>query len=211
MHLYQHDGHRPQVHASARVAPNATIVGEVTIGPGCSIGFGAVIVAESGPIRIGSHCVIMDTAVLRGTRKDSLTLGDNVLVGPHASLTGCTVEDNVFLATGATIFNAACIGARAEVQINGIVHLRTRLEPDAVVPLGWIAVGDPAIIRPPEAHAEIWAVQRTLDFPGYVFGAERPKPGGTFMPEAMPRYAAALRRWHAGDRAFMRGLSDSTK
>jgi carbonic anhydrase/acetyltransferase-like protein (isoleucine patch superfamily) len=188
------------VDATTRVAPTAVIVGDVTIGAGCSIGFGAVIVAESGPVRIGAHCVIMDTAVLRGTRKDALTIGENVLIGPRASLVGCTIEENAFIATGASIFNAAHIGARAEIQVNGIVHLRSRLPPDAVVPLGWIAVGDPAIIRASTAHDEIWAVQKTLDFPGYVFGAERPEPGDSFMPEMMPRYADALRRWHADDR-----------
>jgi carbonic anhydrase/acetyltransferase-like protein (isoleucine patch superfamily) len=198
--LYEHAGRQPQVDATTRVAPTAVIVGDVTIGAGCSIGFGAVIVAESGPVRIGAHCVIMDTAVLRGTRKDALTIGENVLIGPRASLVGCTIEENAFIATGASIFNAAHIGARAEIQVNGIVHLRSRLPPDAVVPLGWIAVGDPAIIRASTAHDEIWAVQKTLDFPGYVFGAERPEPGDSFMPEMMPRYADALRRWHADDR-----------
>jgi carbonic anhydrase/acetyltransferase-like protein (isoleucine patch superfamily) len=197
---YEHAGRQPQVDATTRVAPTAVIVGDVTIGAGCSIGFGAVIVAESGPVRIGAHCVIMDTAVLRGTRKDALTIGENVLIGPRASLVGCTIEENAFIATGASIFNAAHIGARAEIQVNGIVHLRSRLPPDAVVPLGWIAVGDPAIIRASTAHDEIWAVQKTLDFPGYVFGAERPEPGDSFMPEMMPRYADALRRWHADDR-----------
>ena len=199
MPLYEHAGHQPQVHTATRLAPNAVIVGDVTIGAGCSIGFGVVIVAESGPVRIGAHCVIMDTAVLRGTRKDPLTIGENVLIGPRASLVGCTIEENVFIATGASIFNAAHVCARAEIQVNGIVHLLSRLPADAVVPLGWIAVGDPAIIRPPSAHDDIWAVQKTLDFPGYVFGTERPKRGETFMPEIMPRYADALGRWHADD------------
>ena len=90
--------------------------------------------------------------------------------------------------------------ARAEVRINGIVHLRTVLPVDAVVPLGWVAVGDPARILPPDRHDEIWAIQQALDFPGYVFGVERPPPGGSFMPEVMPRYAAFLRRAHAADR-----------
>lgn len=202
MPFYEHGQRRPQVHPTARIAPNATIAGDVVIGAGCSIGFGAVLVAETGPVRIGVHCVIMDTAVLRGTKKDALTLGDHVLVGPHASLVGCSVEENVFLATGVRIFNAARVGARAEVQVNGIVHLRTRLEPDAVVPLGWIAVGDPAIIRPPSAHEEIWAVQKVLDFPGYVFGMKRPEPGKSFMPDLMVRYADALHRGHADDRVL---------
>ncbi len=197
--LYAHADRQPQIAPSSRVAPNAVICGDVTVGPNCSIGFGAVLVAESGPITIGANCVVMDTAVIRGVRGNPVVLGQNVLVGPRAYLTGCAVGDDVFLATGATVFNGARIGARAEVRINGIVHLRTMLPEDAVVPLGWIAVGDPARILPPDRHDDIWEVQRALDFPGYVFGVARPVAGETIMPEAMPRYAAFLRRSHADD------------
>lgn len=197
----EHEGHSPQVHPTARVAPNATLCGDVVIGPNCSVGFGAVLVAESGPIRVGANCVIMDTAVLRGVRGAPLTLGDNVLVGPRAYLTGCTVEDEAFLATGCTVFNGARVGHGAEVRINGIVHLLTALPPHATVPLGWIAVGDPAHILPPDQHDAIWAVQKQLDFPRHVFGVERPPEGQTIMPNVMPRYARALVRRHTGDRA----------
>lgn len=198
--LYEHLGKRPKIDPSSRVAPNAVLCGEVTVGPNCSIGFGAVLSAESGPITIGANCVVMDTAVVRGVRNNPVAIGDNVLVGPRAYLSGCTVGDAAFLATGATVFNGARVGARAEVRINAVVHLRTVLPPGAVVPISWIAVGDPAEVLPPEAHERIWAIQKPLDFPGYVFGVERPGAGETFMPEVMPRYAAFLRR-HTGDEA----------
>jgi carbonic anhydrase/acetyltransferase-like protein (isoleucine patch superfamily) len=198
--LIEHAGRSPSIHPSARLAPNAVVCGDVSIGENASIGFGAVLTAESGPISVGRNCVIMDTAVIRGVRNAPVAIGDNVLVGPRAYLTGCTVGDEVFLATGATVFNGARIGARAEVRINGIVHLRTVLPEDAVVPINWIAVGDPARILPPDAHEEIWRVQKPLDFPGFVFGVERPPEGETIMPRVMARYAAFLARSHAGDR-----------
>lgn len=197
----KHEGHSPRVHPTTRVAGNATLCGDIAVGPNCSIGFGAVLTAETGPIRIGSNCMIMDTAVLRGVRWAPLILGDNILVGPRAYLTGCTVEDEAFLATGCTIFNGAHIGRGAEVRINGIVHIRTVLPPHTVVPLGWIAVGDPVQILPPDQHDAIWAVQKPLDFPGYVFGVERPREGETIMPHVMPRYARSLVRRHAGDQS----------
>jgi carbonic anhydrase/acetyltransferase-like protein (isoleucine patch superfamily) len=197
--MFEHKGRRPTIDASARVAPNATICGEVSIGPNVSIGFGAVITAESGPVAIGANCVIMDTAVLRGVRRNPLMIGANVLIGPRAYLTGCTVESEVFLATGATVFNGARIGRGAEVRVNAIVHLRTVLPAGATVPLGWIAVGDPAEILPPHEHERIWAIQKELDFPRYVFGVERPPEGQSIMPEVMPRYARKLRS-HRDDR-----------
>ncbi|WP_207456673.1 gamma carbonic anhydrase family protein [Azospirillum sp. SYSU D00513] len=201
MTAFAHEGRSPRIDPTARIAPNATICGDVAIGPNCSIGFGAVIVAESGPVSIGENCVVMDTAVIRGVRGNPVRIGSNVMVGPRACLVGCTVEEEAFLATGATVFNSARIGRRAEVRINGIVHLRTVLPEGAVVPLNWIAVGDPARILPPDRHEEIWAIQKELDFPGYVFGVERPAEGGSIMPAVMPRYARALARRHAGDHA----------
>jgi carbonic anhydrase/acetyltransferase-like protein (isoleucine patch superfamily) len=197
--ILEHRGHRPVVVPSARIAPNAVVAGDVTIGENCSIGFGAVLTAESGPIRIGDNVVVMDTAVLRGIKSAPLTIGSNVLIGPRAYLTGCTVEDDVFVATGATVFNKAILKKGAEVRVNAIVHLRTVLPENAVVPLGWVAVGDPAQILPPDQHDEIWVVQKALDFPKTVFGVERPPQGQSLMPDVMPRYARALAHWHASD------------
>lgn len=197
--ILEHSGKRPAIHPSARIAPNAVICGDVEIGPNCSIGFGAVLTAESGPISIAENCVVTDTAVLRGVRGNPLRIAANVLIGPRAYLTGCTIETETFVATGAAIFNGAHIGRGAEVRINGVVHLRTVLPAGATVPIGWIAVGDAAQLFPPECHEEIWEVQKPLDFPKYVFGAERPAPGQSMMPGVMPRYAEFL-RGHKQDR-----------
>lgn len=196
--ILEHDGKAPKIHQTARVAPNAIVCGDVTIGANSSIGFGAVLTAESGPIQIGENCVVMDTAVLRGVRRSPLTLGDNVLVGPRAHLTGCAVEENCFIATGASIFNGARIGANSEVRINGVVHLRTVLGPGTTVPIGWVAVGDPADLFPPDRHDDIWAVQKELGFSKHVFGVDRQTAGESMMPTVMPRYAKALGR-HKND------------
>ncbi|TXL71967.1 gamma carbonic anhydrase family protein [Vineibacter terrae] len=196
--IVEHQGKRPRIGRDVYIAPNATICGDVEIGDGTAILFGAVVTADGGTLRLGNNCVVMENAVVRATAHHPMMAGDNVLIGPQAYAVGCAVDDNVFLAAGTRVFNGARIGARTTVRINGIVHLRTILPPDSVVPIGWVAVGDPPRILPPEAHDAIWAVQKTLDFPGYVFGVGRPPPGGTFMPEVMPRYARALRR-HAGD------------
>jgi carbonic anhydrase/acetyltransferase-like protein (isoleucine patch superfamily) len=198
--IIEHLGKLPSIDPTARVAPTAVIRGEVTIGANTSVGFGAVIVAESGAVAIGRDCVIMDTAVIRGVRRYPVTIGDHVLVGPRAHLSGCAVADDAFLATGASVFNGARIGRRAEVRINGLVHLRTVLPDDATVPINWVAVGDPVQILPPDRHDEIWGLQRPLDFPRTVFGTDRPRDGQSIMPEVMPRYAAFLGRAHSADR-----------
>ncbi|MFF8507733.1 gamma carbonic anhydrase family protein [Streptomyces sp. NPDC015492] len=190
--LLAHEGRSPSVHPTAYVAPTATLCGDVRVGAGCRVLFGAVLTAEGGPVELGESSIVMENAVLRGTRRDPLTVGRQVLVGPTSYLSGCRIEDEVFLATGSRVFNGARIGVRSEVRINGIVHLRTVLPADSLVPIGWVAVGDPARILPPGEHEEIWSVQKELDFPGYVFGLERPPAGESLMPGIADRFGRSL-------------------
>ena len=79
-----------------------------------------------------------------------------------------------------------------QLFINRIVHLMTELPPDSTVPIGWVAVGQPASILPTSEHDEIWAAQEPLKFPQRVFGVERSKPGMSKMPELCSRYTKLL-------------------
>lgn len=195
--LLSHEGHSPVVDETAYVAPNAVVCGDVTLGPHASVLFGAVITAESGPVSIGASCIVMEQAVVRGVRRNPVRVGDRCLIGPHASLSGCTLEDDVFVATGASVFNGAQVAARCEVRVGATVHLRTRLAAGTTVPIGWVAVGDPAQLFSPDRHDEIWAVQEPLDFPGYVFGVGRPPPGQTAMPQITAGYTKLLARYRS--------------
>jgi len=191
--ILKHGGSAPRIDDSAYVAPTAVVCGDVTIGENCRILFGAVLAAEGGPIVLGSHCIIMENAVLRASRRHPMRVGNHVLVGPRAYLTGCTVEDNAFLATGTSVFNGARIGAGSEIRINAVIHLKTVVAPDTVVPIAWVAVGDPAELLPPQEHDRIWAIQKSLDFPREIFGLER-NPNEVFMPVMTQRYSRALER-----------------
>jgi carbonic anhydrase/acetyltransferase-like protein (isoleucine patch superfamily) len=197
--ILEHRGATPRIADDVYVAPNAVVSGDVEIGAGSRILFGAVITAEGGPVRIGERCVVMENAVIRGRTGYKATLGDNVLVGPHAHVNGAVIGEDAFVATNAAIFPGARVGKRAEVRIGGVLHVNSRLPDEATVPIGWVAVGDPAKILPPVNHEEIWAIQKRLDFPGTVFGLRRAPAGETNMPEAMARYS----RWlgtHRDDR-----------
>jgi len=114
-------------------------------------------------------------------------------VAPDA---GATLEDEVFVATGAAVFHGAALGRGSEVRVHATVHLRTRLEAGAVVPIGWVAVGDPARILPPERHDEIWEVQKPLNFPEWVYGFDRSTPD--LMRRVTRRLSEALGA-HTGD------------
>jgi carbonic anhydrase/acetyltransferase-like protein (isoleucine patch superfamily) len=189
--LIEHLGHQPRVDPTASIAPTAVVCGDVTVGPHCHVAFGAVLVAEGGPIALGSFVVVREHALVRATATRPVRIGDHVLIGPHAALTGCVVEDEVFLATGVTVFHGARVGRGAEVRVNGVVHVSSVVAPGATVPIGWIAVGDPAAILPPDRHDEIWAIQRPLDFPRVAYGLDRRPDGSVDMRELTRRVATS--------------------
>jgi carbonic anhydrase/acetyltransferase-like protein (isoleucine patch superfamily) len=171
--LLKHHDVSPRIDSTAWVAPNAVICGNVTVGPGCRVMFGAQVIAEGGSIIIGRECIIMENAVLRSSARHSLSIGNNCLVGPNAHVVGCTVEDEVFIATGAAVFHSSHLGKASEVRVNGVVHLKTHLAAGDTVPIGWIAVGNPAQVLPPSEHERIWEIQKPLNFPLTVYGFER--------------------------------------
>lgn len=181
--LIEHRDRRPVVPASAYVAPSAVLCGAVVLGERARVLHGAVITAEDGDVRIGADVVVMENALVRGRSQHPVVLGDAVLVGPHAHVNGATVEDEVFVATGVSIFPGAIAGTRSELRVNSVLHVNSRLEADSVVPIGWIAAGDPAQLFSPDRHEELWELQRGLDFPGTVYGVDR----GTSMRDLMAR------------------------
>lgn len=189
--LIEHAGKRPRIHETAYVAPNAVVSGDVVVGPGARILFGAVVTAEgsTGQVTLGRDCMVMENAVVRGRPGRPTRVGDSVLIGPHAHLNGCEVGAGAFIATGGSVFPGARVGSQAEVRINAVVHVNSALGNGQTLPIGWVAVGNPAQAFPPDRHEEIWAIQRELGFTREAFGLDRPKHGETLMPEAMRLYS----------------------
>lgn len=178
-------GQTPRIDPAAWIAPNATLAGDVTIGPGARVLFGAQLIAEGGAIHVGAGCVVMHNAVLRSTPGHDLWIGDHCVIGPQSHLVGCRLEGEVFVATGAAVFHGAVIGRGSEVRIHAVVHVNTTLDAGATVPIGWVAVGTPAQILPPDRHDAIWAVQAPLNFPLTAYGIPREQAD-------MPGIAGAL-------------------
>lgn len=195
--LFEHAGASPRIDPTAVVASSAVISGDVTVGPDCQVLHGAVITAEGGPVTLGRSVIVMENALVRASVTDAVHIGDHTLVGPMCSVSGAVIGEEVFLATGTRVFNGAHIGAHSEVRINAVVQLRTRLAVGTVVPIGWVAVGDPAEILPATEHDRIAQLQQELDFTGYVFGLDRDTPD--LMVQLTERYGRSLAR-HAADR-----------
>ncbi len=190
--LVHHRRGTPQIAESAYVAPSATICGDVRIGAHSRVLFGAVVTAEGGPVEIGDHCIVMENAVVRGAPGHPIRFGDHVLVGPHAHLTGCLVEGDSRIATGAMVFNGARIESGAEVEFHALVHVNTVIPSGTAVPMHWFAGGDPAELVPPHEWERIRAIMGALDYPGTVFGVGEARTGGIGVPDMARRYARRL-------------------
>ena len=193
--LLEHRGKKPFIADSAVIAPTAVISGDVHIGADTVILAGAVVTAQGAPVRIGGSCVIMENAVVRGAGQHATTLGNSVLIGPHAHVTGATIGHRVFVATGAAVFNGAVLEEGTVVAINAVVHISTKCPAGTLVPIGHIAFGDPArivsVAEAPTIHKELAA----LGFTKTVFGFDAQSLiDPTTIEELCARYSRALRR-----------------
>lgn len=110
---------KPNVHASAYVAPSAVVSGDVTIEEGCAVLHGAVITSEGAPVLVGANSVIMENAVLRASGGSAmqfpLSIGESCIVGPGALISGATIEPGCFIAAHTVIRNGETIAESATV------------------------------------------------------------------------------------------------
>jgi carbonic anhydrase/acetyltransferase-like protein (isoleucine patch superfamily) len=129
----------PRIPDDCFLAPNATIAGDVVMGTECSVWFNAVIRGDVNSIRIGNKVNVQDGACIHCTYEKTKTIiGNNVSIGHHAIVHGCTVADNVLIGMGAIIMDGARIGANSIIAAGAVV-----LE-DTEVPAGSIFAGVPA-------------------------------------------------------------------
>ena len=131
----------PEIHADAWVHPDATVIGNVTIGAGSTIWPQAVLRGDYGFIRIGDRTSIQDGAVIHCTEQLPTIIGSNCVVGHLAHLECCTVEDGALIGTGSIVLHRVVVRAGALVGAAALV-------PNGMeVPAKAMALGVPAKLR----------------------------------------------------------------
>lgn len=153
---------------SAWIAPNATVVGDVTLGDESSIWFNCVLRGDIAPIRIGKQSNVQDGCILHVGSTHPCTLGDRVSLGHGAIVHGATVEDDCLIGMRATVLNGAVIGRGSIVGAGALVP------ENMVVPPNSLVLGMPAKvvkeITPPQREA----IEATaLGYAGYARGYKR--------------------------------------
>ena len=134
-------GHQPQLHPESWVAPNASVIGPVTLAAKVSIWYGATLRAEFEPIEIGFGSNLQDGVTAHVDPGFPLRVGSGVSVGHNAVLHGCTVEDDCLIGMGAIVLNGAVIGAGSLVGAGAVVPQ------GAVIPPGSLVAGGPGKVR----------------------------------------------------------------
>lgn len=141
--LARHLGRKPDVARAAFVAPNATVIGDVKLGPLSSVWYGAVLRGDIHSIEIGEATNIQDLAVVHLADDYGVKIGAYTTVGHGAIIHACTIGDECLIGMGATILDGAVIGDHCIVGANALVTQRF------IAPAGSMILGSPAkVVRP---------------------------------------------------------------
>ena len=136
------------------LAPTATLIGHVTMLPGSSAWFGAVMRGDFDRIEIGAGSSVQDNTVLHAAPGLPTIVGKNVIVGHAAMLEGCVVEDGVVLGMGCIVLQHARVGRGAMVAAGAVV------KEGQEIPAGHLAVGAPArVVKELSGSSAAWVAE----------------------------------------------------
>jgi carbonic anhydrase/acetyltransferase-like protein (isoleucine patch superfamily) len=139
--IYALDEDEPDIDELAYVAPDAVIIGRVTIGPEASVWPGAVLRGDHGTIRVGARTSVQDGTIVHTTARSPTVIGDDCVIGHNAHLEGCVVERGCLIGSGSVTLNRVLVGAGSIVAAGAV------LPEDFVVPPGSLVAGVPATIK----------------------------------------------------------------
>lgn len=131
----------PQIHPQAYIHPDATVIGQVSVGAGSTVWPGAVLRGDYGRITVGERTSIQDGTVIHATEELATVIGSGCVVGHIAHLEGCTVEDDCLIGSGSVLLHRVLVRSGALVAAGAVVS------PGTEVPARAMALGVPAKIR----------------------------------------------------------------
>lgn len=145
----------PKIHASAFVADDAIVIGDVEIGAESSVWFGCVLRGDVNYIRIGERTNVQDGSIIHVSSKTHPTvLEDEITLGHRVTLHGCYIETNCLIGIGAIVLDGARVGKRSLVAAGSLVT------PDTKIPPGSLVMGSPAKVKRRLNDDEIYNLAR---------------------------------------------------
>ncbi len=144
-------GRTPQIHPEAWVAPNASVIGQVTLAARASVWYSATLRAEAEPIHIGTGTNVQDGVTVHVDAEYPVRVGACCSIGHNAVLHGCEIEDHVLIGMGAIVMNGAVIGAGSLIAAGALVPQGMAVPPRSLV------TGVPGRVRREVSDAEVAA------------------------------------------------------
>ena len=141
MLILPYQGVTPRIHRSAYIAPNATIIGDVEIGPDSSVFYGCVLRGDVGAIRIGARTNLQDNTVVHVEVSEPCVLEDDVTIGHMAMLHGTYIESGSLIGMHATVLSRSRIGTGSIIGGGAVVLEGSQTPPRS------LAAGVPAKVR----------------------------------------------------------------
>jgi carbonic anhydrase/acetyltransferase-like protein (isoleucine patch superfamily) len=139
--IYALDDDEPQIDELAYIAPDAVVIGRVTIGPQSSVWPCAVLRGDHGTITIGARTSVQDGTVVHTTERWPTVIGEDCVVGHNTHLEGCVVEPGCLIGSGSVTLNRVVVGAGSIVAAGSV------LAEGFIVPAGSLVAGVPATIK----------------------------------------------------------------
>lgn len=161
MSIYALDGVSPDLPEDGDywVAPNAQVMGNVVIGSGVGIWFGAALRGDNEPITLGAGTNIQENTVIHTDPGYPVNIGVNCTIGHTAIIHGCTIGDNSLIGMGATVLNGAVIGKNCLIGAGALVT------EGKVIPDGSLVVGMPAkVVRDLDEAAIVRLTKSALNY-----------------------------------------------
>jgi carbonic anhydrase/acetyltransferase-like protein (isoleucine patch superfamily) len=170
--IVEFDGYTPHIAATAFVAPNAVLIGNVTVGEEASIWYGAVLRADHGEqgIVIGPRSNVQDNCVLHVSNERGTIVGADVTVGHGALLEGCEIADGAVIGMNAVVLEAARVGARSLIAAGSTVLAGAQIPDDTM------AAGLPAVVKKATTGKTRWWIEHSAAH--YVERARRYREQG---------------------------------
>ena len=142
--IRSHEGITPKLGDRVYIDPASTVIGNVVLGDDVSVWPGAVIRGDMHAIKVGNRCNVQDNSVLHVTHASEynpggwpLTIGDDVVIGHHAILHGCTVGNRVLVGNGAVVNDGVVVEDEVIVGAGCVVP------PGKTLASGYVYVGNP--------------------------------------------------------------------
>ncbi len=150
--------HVPQIAENVFIAENATVIGRVKIGKDSSVWYNAVLRGDIDEIIVGERTNIQDGALLHCSgMRTPCVVGNDVTIGHHALIHGCTIGDEVLIGMGAIILDEAVIPSHTVIAAGALVTERSQLES------GWLYAGIPAQKIKPLTQAQILLLKKSAE------------------------------------------------